>query len=425
MDYIRRALEHPLRHALQRGKSVLLLGARQTGKTTLIAQFTADKTVSLVRADDRIRYEKNPALLAGEIEALKQSAGDKRPLVVIDEVQRVPTLLDEVQDLIDRGIAQFILTGSSARKLRRHAPANLLPGRVTVFHLDPFSLMELPEANLEQRLLDGSLPGIVRVTNPDDRERDLADYVLTYLEEEIRAEAAVRNLGAFARFLELAASESGRIINFRKLSEDIGVAHTTIAAYYQILEDCLIGERIQPLCESGTRRKLTKSDRFLFFDLGVRRIAAREGRQPPLSHLAALFEQFVGLELVRHVRSRNQPAKVRFWRDPDGPEVDWLVEYNGAYLPIEVKWTDAPSAADSRHIRRFLSEYPSFGKGFVVCRSPHPVKLDEKTTALPWQEFIQAVDRALSAVTRDHHSAGSTTRKPSQLPESVGSTRWR
>ena len=143
------------------------------------------------------------------------------------------------QDLIDRGRANFILTGSSARKLRRGARINLLPGRVAALRIDPFSLLELPAKDLHERLLYGSLPGILSVGNNVDRETDLESYVTTYLEEEVRAEAVVRNLGDFARFLELAASESGGIINLRKLSQEIGVAHTTIGAYYQILEDCL------------------------------------------------------------------------------------------------------------------------------------------------------------------------------------------
>jgi predicted AAA+ superfamily ATPase len=366
----------------------MLLGARQTGKTTLVSQLKPDRTFSFVRADTRLRYEKRPGLLTGEMEALAGSVAPKKPLVVLDEVQRVPAILDAVQDLIDRKVAQFLVTGSSARKLRRYAPANLLPGRVTVLHLDPFGLPEYADTDLEKLLLDGSLPGIVRVPDAADREQDLGDYVVTYLEEEVRAEAAVRNLGAFARFLELAASESGRIVNLRKMSSEIGVAHTTIAGYYQILEDCLIAERIEPVSESPTRRKLAKSDRFVFFDLGVRRLAAREGRQPPLAQWGVLFEQFVGLELLRFFRARNRSVRLRFWRDPDGPEVDWVLDVGGTYVPIEAKWSDAPTLADTRHLRTFLAEYPTFGKAYVVCRAPAKMKLGNKVMALPWQRFL-------------------------------------
>lgn len=396
MKYIERDIDPLIRHTLVRGKSIFLFGARQTGKTTMVNRLNAQFTVSLVRPDVRQRYEKLPSLLRGEVEALAVPPDGNLPLVVLDEVQKAPEIMDVVQDLIDRQVALFLLTGSSARKLRRHAQANLLPGRVAVLHLDPLGLKEFSGGSLEDRLIYGSLPGIAVVEDPEDREQDLSAYVTTYLEEEIRAEAAVRNLGSFARFLELAAAESGGIINLRNLASIVGVAHTTIGAYYQILEDCLIAERIEPLTVSATRKKLTRSDRFLFFDLGVRRLAAREGRRFPRSYWGSLFEQFIGLELLRFFRANRRSAKLRFWRDPDGPEVDWVIDCDGVYVPIEVKWTDAPSAGDTRHLKCFMSEYPTFGQGYVVCRAPHKLKISDTVMALPWQNFLDEI----SAVTQ-------------------------
>ena len=218
MKYIPRLLEGKIRRALARNKSVLLFGARQTGKTTLMSRFDAALSLSVIRPEVRQRYEQSPEQLAGEVEALARRRG-ARPLVVVDEVQRVPALLDVVQDLIDRGRANFVLTGSSARKLRRGASVNLLPGRVATFRLDPFSLREVMAPTLEERLLYGSLPGMLSVANRSDRDADLESYVTTYLEEEVRAEALVRRVGDFARFLELAASESGNIVNTSKLSQ--------------------------------------------------------------------------------------------------------------------------------------------------------------------------------------------------------------
>jgi len=391
MNYVERIIEPLLRHTLERGKSIFLFGARQTGKTTLVSRLEPQLSISFIRPDVRHRYEKAPSLLAGEVEALSSGSAGGLPLVILDEVQKVPEILDVVQDLIDRRVALFLLTGSSARKLRRHAQANLLPGRVTVLHLDGFGLQEWPHESLESRLLDGALPGIVGIGNLQDREEDLSAYVTTYLEEEIRAEAAVRHLGSFARFLELAAAESGGIVNLRKLASEIGVAHTTIASYYQILEDCLIAERIESLSTSATRKKLTRTDRFLFFDLGVRRLAAREGRQPPREQWGKLFEQFVGLELLKYFRAQRSRVKVRFWRDPDGPEVDWVLDCEGVYVPIEVKWTDSPETSDARHLHCFLSEYPTAGQGYIVCRVPRKTKISEQVTALPWQTFLEEI----------------------------------
>jgi len=391
MKYIKRLLEDRIRHTLERDKSVLLLGARQTGKTTLTHQFKHDLLVSFVQPDIRQRYEKSPHLLKGEVESLVSGEAGKRPLVILDEVQKVPVILDVVQDLIDRGKASFILTGSSARKLRKGAQVNLLPGRVVAFRMDPFNLQEFPAKDLNERLFYGSLPGILAVGSRDDRETDLEAYVTTYLEEEIRSEAAVRNLGDFARFLELAASESGGIINLRKLSQEIGVSHTTIGAYYQILEDCLIAERIEPLTKSKTRKKLTKSDKYLFFDLGVRRLAAHEGTKPPRETMGVLFEQFIGLELLRSVHTKSHGTKIRFWRDPDGPEVDWIIDEDSIYTPIEVKWTENPAPSDIRHLEIFLSEYKSAKTGFLVCQAPRKVKLSEKIFALPWQSIDEVI----------------------------------
>ena len=385
MKYVKRLIEDSIKHALTRGKSVLLLGARQTGKTTLINRFDHDLSISFVRPEVRQRYEKSPQLLKGEVEALAPSKTGKRPLVILDEVQKVPVILDVVQDLSDRGVASFIITGSSARKLRRGADINLVPGRVVAFRMDPFSLQEAPTNDLNERLFYGSLPGILSVNKQADRESDLESYVTTYLEEEIRAEAAVRNLGDFARFLELAASESGGIVNLRKLSQEIGVSHTTINAYFQILVDCLIAERIEPLTQSKTRKKLTRSEKYLFFDLGVRRIAAHEGTRVPRANIGMLFEQFIGLELLRAIHIKGHGARLKFWRDPDGPEVDWVIDDDGSYTPLEVKCTDNPASSDIRHLEVFLSEYKSAKTGFLICQVPRKMKLSEKVFALPWQ----------------------------------------
>jgi predicted AAA+ superfamily ATPase len=296
MVYISRKIEEIIQQTVQRGKSILLLGPRQTGKTTLIThQLQPDINYTFAKPEVRLRYEKDLGLLERELSAYKNKS-KKSPLVFIDEVQKIPIIMDAIQDLIDRKIAQFILTGSSARKLKHGSEINLLPGRVVALTLDPLNLGELPEPIplLEELLIYGSLPGIIEQPSTI-RDIELTSYVTTYLEEEIRAEAVVRNVGGFARFLELAASESGNIMNFNKLSQEIGVAGSTIADYYQILEDCLIINRIDPIINSISHRRLIKSPKYLFFDLGIRRACAGEGVKLSIRALGALFEQFVGL----------------------------------------------------------------------------------------------------------------------------------
>jgi uncharacterized protein len=165
------------------------------------------------------------------------------------------------------------------------------------------------------------------------------------------------------------------------------VAHTTIADYYQILEDCLITERIDPLTRSATRKKLTRSPKILFFDLGVRRLAANEGRRPTRERMGEWFEQWVGLELVRMTRNLTARSPVRFWRDPDGPEVDWVLDLNDRLTPIECKWTEAPTAEHARHLTTFLAEHPSARHAYLVCRTPRRYLVAPRVEALPWQEL--------------------------------------
>jgi len=392
---IARQLQPILARHLARGKSVLLLGPRQTGKTTLVGELGADLAVSLASPSARQRYERDPSALADEIGAIRAQAPRRPPpLVTIDEVQKVPALMDVGQDLIDRRQARFVFTGSSARKLRRGRDLNLLPGRVVVLRLDPLTLEERAASSLDEALLDGSLPAIRLTADTGDREADLRSYVETYLEEEVRQEALVRNVGAYGRFVELAAREAGRVANYSRISQDVGVSSVTIQNYYDILCDCLVAERVEPVTQSASRKKLTKASRFLLFDIGVARAAAREGRRLPLSRRGELFEQFVGIEAIRFCRLHAPDARLRFWRDPDGPEVDWVIEHPGGFLPIEVKLGDRPTERDTRHLHVFLEEYGG-RQGLVVCSAPRPLRLTRMVTAVPWQDLPGALASAL------------------------------
>lgn len=392
MHYIRRKLEDLLVRTVKRGKSVLLLGPRQTGKSTLLARIGTDLQLSLVRPDVRQTYERRPETLAAEVEALERRPGGKIPLVAVDEVQKVPELLNVAQDLIDRNRARFILTGSSARKLRRGSDVNLLPGRVVSLRLDPFSLDEYPRKELSELLYDGALPGIVQEPVRENRTTDLHSYAVTYLEEEVRAEALVRNLGSFGRFLELAAAESGHTTNMLNVSQDLGIARQTVASYYEILEDCLIVERIDPLTAGSTRKRLAKSARHLFFDLGVRRVCAHEATSQSRDAEGRLFEQMIGLELLRHGRLVSPPCQLHFWKDLNGPEVDWVVRKGELLIPVEVKMTSAPSSADVRHLATFLSEFANAPRAWLVCCVPRRRQMTDRIVAIPWQETGTIVD---------------------------------
>ena len=377
MNTIRRFLSAPDDH-------FFLFGPRGTGKSTWLKQTLPDAVfLDFLKPATLRTFQPHPERFREFVEAHPQAK-----TFVVDEVQRVPAILDVVHSLMEehRNV-RFVLTGSSARKLRR-AGVNLLSGRVVSLKMDPLSIDESDDAPLDRRLAYGSLPGIMSAPDDNARQLDLDSYVDTYLQEEIRQEAIVRNLGAFSRFLELAASESGLVVNFSDLASRIGVTHTTITSYYGILEDCLIAERIEPISASPVRKRLTKSPRHLFFDLGVRRVAAREGINPSEVEKGRQFEQFVGLELLRHIRCNAiSSARLRFWRDPAGPEVDWVVERSGKFVPVEVKYRETPTLSDARHLRTFMKEYPTDGTGYIICRVPRPMRLADDIVALPWQRI--------------------------------------
>ncbi len=389
MKVIKRQLEPTIKMHLKRGKSILLLGARQVGKTTLIEQaIKPNISLSLANAETRLQFEKDIVWGVKMLEAQIQAEAST-PIVFIDEVQKVPNIMDSIQDMIDRKIAQFILSGSSARKLKYGKQINLLPGRVVLLHLLPLCFEEIPNPKPElQTILNyGSLPEIILQPSDNLKEIDLSSYVSIYLEEEIRQEALVRNVGHFSRFLQLAAGESGHTINASALSQNVGVSSTTIQEYYQILDDCMIAHRIDPISKSQTNRRLIKSPKYIFFDLGVRRVSANEGINPNRETLGHLFEQFIGLEILQYLNLNMPLAKLRHWRSPDGPEVDWVIESSEKYIPIEVKLTDTPKTKHIKYLKLFMQEYQQTKFGYVICQVKHKVELEKNIFALPWQSF--------------------------------------
>jgi predicted AAA+ superfamily ATPase len=401
--FINRLIQSRIESILERGKSILLLGPRQTGKTTLLEhQINASIELSFIKSDVRRRYESNPEFLIGEIQAFKKLNPDiKQPIVIIDEVQKVPIIMDTIQDAIDSKLATFVITGSSARKLTRdnhNKEVNLLPGRVIELRMDALSIMEMKnEIDISDLVLNGSLPEVMQQDSAEHKEDLLTSYVGIYLEEEIRAEALVRNLASFSRFLALAAIEAGNEVNINNISEEINVSRYTITEYFQILQDCLIVERIEPITNLTSRRRLTKSPKYLFFDMGIRRIAAGEGLRLPQKYYGELFEQFIGIEILKVIRLYTPQAKLKYWHDHAGPEVDYIVEINRQFLPIEVKWTETPSRKDARHIFKFLKEYECILPAYVVCRTPNPVQLDESIIAINWRMLPELIRKALQS----------------------------
>ena len=336
-----------------------------------------------------------------------------RPLrVVADEAQSVPALFDAVQHLYDRDKKRFrfVLSGSSARKLRASG-ANLLPGRALLHRLFPLTLIErpaalprngasaesqllplpaqlladpFPSASLLDRLAFGELPGIV-LAPAEDRHDLLHAYSYVYLEEELRREALIKDWPVFARFLRLAALESGQMANFAKIARQAGTSAPTVKSHYQLLEDMFVGFRVEAFSGSA-RKQVLSTPRFFFFDLGVRNATAELtcSHDTVLSNPGPLFEQWVGIELWKRLQYLGR-GRLHYLRTKGGAEVDFVVALDNRLLPIEVKWTDSPTIEDTRHLRVFLDEQPRTAPhAWVVCRCERPLRLEARITAIPW-----------------------------------------
>lgn len=367
--------------------------------------------VNLADSATRRGYEADPGRFVREVRTLPK----KVRTVVVDEIQKAPALLDDIQGIYDADPAryEFFLTGSSARNLRRES-ANLLPGRAHAFRLRPVSQLEraasattqharvlrpqslgsrpsespFPALQIERLLLLGSLPG-VSLEKPAMAARTLDAYVENYLEEEVRKEAYARDLGAFSVFLKLAAIESGSQVNVSKLSTESGVPASSIKNYYQVLEDTFIGDWVRPYTRAGRKRLLT-APRFLIFDTGVRNACSDLGFESRLLELEGgrLFENWVGHELLARMAILGRGHALTFWRTVSGAEVDYVFETPREDIPIKVKWTKSPRPQDARHIETFLDLYKSRARrGFVICRCSTPQQLTDRVIALPWEQL--------------------------------------
>ncbi len=357
-------------------KSFFLFGPRSTGKTHLVRRQLGNRAVwiDLLKSETFLRLSQNPT----EIEALLE-ASPKFPWVVIDEVQRIPDLLNEVHRLIEERGLHFLLTGSSARKLKR-GQANLLGGRAWTAQMFPLCSEEIPDLQLDRYLRYGGLPHVYQSESP---EEELDAYVQTYLKEEILAEGLIRKLPPFSRFLKVAALSNGRQLNFAQIGSDSQVSASTIREYYSILEDTLIGFLLEPWTGSK-KRKAAQTAKFYFFDPGVTHALAGTKAVDRNSDLYGnSFEQFLGMELRAYLSYRRIKEPLSFWRSQLGHEVDFLV---GERTAIEVKSTGHATAGDLKGLKA-LQEENVFREFFLVSQDRVATKKDG-IEMVPWRIFL-------------------------------------
>lgn len=376
---------------LEKEYSLFLLGARGVGKSTLIeATYDAKKClmINLLDAEQEARLARYP----NELIELVEGCSNEVTHIIIDEIQKLPKLLDIVHLLLESRHCHkyFILTGSSARKLKM-AGVNLLAGRAFVSHLYPFSYRELgDDFNLAQALSYGMLPKVTEFASEKFKQRFLQSYALTYLKEEIWAEQLVKNLDPFRRFLEVAAQSNGKIINYSLIARDVGADDKTVKNYFSLLEDTLLGRMIEPFKHSF-RKRLKSAPKFYFFDVGVARSLAHHLSIPPLagtSYYGELFESFVITECFKLATYFQSEFQFSYLMTADNVEIDLVVERPGKpLLLIEIKSSQQVKVEDLKSLQKIAQE---LGESEPVCFSNDPqVRKVDNVIIYPWKIGIE------------------------------------
>lgn len=357
--------------------SVFLWGARQVGKSTLVKSvYPNAKIYDLLKSDEYTRLLRRPQLLREEL----LSFGEET-LVVIDEIQKIPQLLDEVHWLIvNRGI-RFILCGSSARKLKRIG-TNLLGGRAMSVKLYPLVSAEIPDFDLVRGINHGMLPRHYLAANPKKR---LEAYIGTYLKEEIQDEAVVRQLAAFNRFLDVAAQSNGEVINYKNIAQDCGVSAVTVKEYFAILQQTLIGYMLPAFTDSKKRRAIT-APKFYYFDVGVaNHLLNRSNLQQGSVDFGHAFEHLMIQELIAYLSYSESDKALSYWRTASGYEVDVVI--GNGLVAIEFKSSEEVQSKHTKGLKAFSEEYAN-ARLIVVSMDINP-RILNGVEILPAMDFLK------------------------------------
>lgn len=385
MPFLQRLLDLPLKRHL------FLFGARNTGKSTLIEhhyQKLGAHYFDLLDQDLEHQLHLRPNTLYDMVKAIPLD----KPYIIIDEIQKIPPLLNVVQRLMKDKDRYFVMSGSSARKLKQEG-ANLLAGRAFVYHLYPLSFLELGEYfQLNEALQWGTLPEILICDTDDDKKTFLMSYAHTYLKEEIAAEQFVRNLVPFRRFLEVAAQCNGQIINYANIARDVGVDDKTVKSYFALLEDTLIGYMLEAY-HGSLRKRVHQKPKFYFFDTGVVRALAHQLTIPLLSSTSAYgyaFEHFIINECIRLNTYYQKDYQFSYVRTVSDIEIDLIIERPGqSTLLIEIKSTNHVTEHMLKSLNLMKNEFPEAN---LLCLSndPFPKKIED-IDVMPWQQGLRFI----------------------------------
>lgn len=328
--------------------SVFLWGARQVGKTTLLESvYPEARYYDLLNAREFERFLRNPTLLTEELSYMEPGT-----LVIIDEIQKIPQLLDEVHALIQKKGLRFILSGSSARKLRRQG-VNLLGGRALKKIMHPLVSSEIPNFDLIKAVNNGMIPRHYTVSNPLERFKA---YIGVYLNEEIKEEALSRNLRSFSRFLEIAAKSNGEMVVYKNIAQDSGIDHRTVKEYFEILQDTLIGHLIPGFTASKKRRGII-APKFYYFDVGIANYLLNiKGLIPGTEAFGHSFEHFIIQEIIAYLEYSSSPETLSYWRTSSGYEVDAII--GDGRIAIEIKSTEEVKSRHTKGLKAFQEDFP-------------------------------------------------------------------
>lgn len=329
-------------------ESCFLWGARQTGKSTLLRLTFADyRYIDLLKSDEFERFNRRPALLREELSLLPEGE-----LVIIDEIQKLPVLLDEIHWLMTNRNLHFIMSGSSARKLVRSG-ANLLGGRALRKRLYPLVSAEIPDFDLVKACNNGMIPRHYLTENATKR---LQAYIGDYLQEEIKAEALTRNLTTFSRFMEVAALSNGEVLNYSNIASECGVSAVTVKEYFAILVETLIGFTF-PAFTHRVKRRVIQSPRFFYFDVGIANFLLKRSRLRPGSpEFGHAFEHFIIQEIIAYHGYSEKSGNISYWRTTSGYEVDVII--GDAEVAIEIKSSEEVQSRHTRGLKAFSEEFP-------------------------------------------------------------------
>jgi predicted AAA+ superfamily ATPase len=367
---------------LPKGQSAFLWGARKTGKSTLLKDLFPDAiTYNFLKSDLFIKYAKEPHRFREELEKKKEGA-----IIVVDEVQKVPALLDEIHYLIESTDHQFIMCGSSARKVKR-AGVNMLGGRAWKFSLFPLVSAEIPDLDLLRIFSHGLIPSHYQAENP---KRFLKPYIEDYLTQEIQAEGLVRNLPNFMRFMDSLRFCHGELINYSNTGRECYIDSKTVKEYFQILEDTLVGYHLYPYFKNAKRIALQAIPKFYLFDVGI----ANYIKKVSIEDLKGIeagksLEHLIFLELLAHITYQELDTKIHYWRTASGLEVDFVL--GDAEIAIEVKISSHLRPDDLKGLKAFQEEF-STKRAILVCMEETPRLITHphgKIEVIPVKDFLK------------------------------------